>query len=185
MTTTTIRRGPATSEPIDLDDAKAHLRILHAHEDTLIKRYISIARGAAEDFCERIFAPGKFACLASNFGCIELHPDTTLISSISYRDVDRIRQTIPSSDYTFDPDRQLLEPVDAWPAGDRVTVEYFAGPDTDDSPEGYVPDTVIGGILEILGDVYNNRESQIVGSIVTVNPQARRLLDPNRRNLGV
>lgn len=185
MTTNTIRRAQATSEPITLDEAKAHLRVLHDHEDSLITRYLAAARGAAEEFCERLFSSGQFACITDSFGCIELAPETTAIASISYRDVDNVRQTIPDTDYTFDLDRQLLEPVDSWPDGDRVTVEYFAGPDFSDSPPAFIADTVVGGILEILGDIYNNRESQIVGGIISVNQTARNLLQPHRRNLGV
>lgn len=185
MTANTIRRAVSISEPISRDEAKMHLRILHDHEDALISRYIAAARGAAEEFCERLFASGQFACITDSFGCIELEPDTTHIISITYRDADNVRQTVPDTDYTFDIDRQLLEPVDEWPEGDRITVEYFAGPDFTDSPPAFIPDTAVGGILEILGDIYNNRESQVVGAIISVNQTARNLLQPHRRNLGV
>lgn len=185
MTTKTVRRGKPFAEPISLSEAKSHLRVLHNHEDAMIQRYIAVARKDAEEYCERIFASTPLACICDGFSGIALEPDTRSITSISYRDSDDAVQVVPDADYTFDVDRQLLEPVDSWPDGDRVTVEYIAGPDTTDSPPEEPDENVMGGMLEHLADLYNNREAQIVGTSIALNAAAKRLLDQARRNWGV
>lgn len=43
------------SEPITLDEAKLHLRVDHADDDTLITMLIGAARAAAESICRRAF----------------------------------------------------------------------------------------------------------------------------------
>ena len=42
---------------VSLEDAKAHLRVQHDEEDTLIEGLISQAQAAAEDFCRVSFEP--------------------------------------------------------------------------------------------------------------------------------
>jgi hypothetical protein len=41
---------------ITLEQAKAHLRVDHDHEDALIYEYIDAATAHAEDFCKRPFS---------------------------------------------------------------------------------------------------------------------------------
>lgn len=47
-----VIKGPA-SEPVSLDDAKAHLRIDHDDDDDLIAAYTAVARTRAEQFLNR------------------------------------------------------------------------------------------------------------------------------------
>ena len=43
------------TEPVSLDDAKAHLRIDHDADDDVIARLISVARMMAEEYTGRAF----------------------------------------------------------------------------------------------------------------------------------
>lgn len=50
-----------------------------------------------------------------------------------------------------------------------------------------VPDkaAIKAAALLIIGDLYENRGAQIVGTITSENPAVMRLLQPYRRNIGI
>lgn len=53
------------------------------------------------------------------------------------------------------------------------------------SPSIGVPEAVRQAIKMIVGDIYRNRESNIVGTIVAINPTVQLLLGPYRVCMGV
>lgn len=48
-----------------------------------------------------------------------------------------------------------------------------------------VPRAVVAAILLTIGDLYENREGAFIGTIHTVNPTVRSLLNPYREEMGV
>lgn len=52
-------------------------------------------------------------------------------------------------------------------------------------PTPAVPSAIKAACLLLVGDMYQNREAQIVGTIVADNPAVVRLLYPYRVNIGI
>jgi hypothetical protein len=99
------------------------------------------------------------------------------VSAVTYLDDDRVRQTVAAEDYSFDADRLTLRPVDSWPSGSEVNIEFATDP-------GEVPQAVKQAILLMVGDMYEQSNATIVGTIVARNPATDYLLWPYRRGLG-
>lgn len=59
------------SEPISLEKAKAHLRVVTDDEDALISLYIQAAREFAEKYQNRIFVSGDPAVTVEKPGALE------------------------------------------------------------------------------------------------------------------
>lgn len=188
----TIQRlSDPAAEPLDLEMAKAHLRVSGDNEDDILENiYIPAARAAAEEFCNRYFARAEFAMLLSGFSsAIELHPDTVLISSVTYTDAAGDEQTVDSMDYQIVSKKcgLFLESLsaDGWPSGSDPKIRFWAGPDFGASPAGILAKTIMAAMLLHIGDLFETREQQIVGTIISVNPAYRSLLQPHRIGLGV
>lgn len=107
------------------------------------------------------------------------------VSSVKYIDATGAEQTMPPSDYVVDtaslPAKIRPAYGVTWPdtraQANAVTVEYVAG--YGDDPAS-VPAPIRAAMLLVLGDLYANREAQIVGTIVNENPTAKALLGPYR-----
>lgn len=182
-----------TTEPLTLEEAKAHLRVEVDADDDLITALISAARSAAESYCNRSFASAQFAIMADKFPAdgagLEILPDVTSLDSWTYLAADGTEDTIASSDVTVDNVRQEIRMTDAtvaWPiSGSRLTVTVTAGPDAGASPAVKPDSAVLAGIKLILGDLYENREAQTVGAVFAINQTARALLTPYRVGMGM
>lgn len=107
------------------------------------------------------------------------------LSSVKYIAADGTSITLASDQYVTDLSALPAKLTPAygvtWPTTrdqpNAVTVEYVAGygPAALD-----VPAAIRAAILLMLGDLYANRERQIVGTITTENPAAAALLGPYR-----
>lgn len=180
-------------EPISRALAKEHLRLESDFtlDDDLIDAYISAARDEAEKYCNRSFALADFFLLVSRFpgGITPLHlpdPLITEVASIEYIDGDNAEQTLDASGYTFDAARQQIRTSDAWPVGATgIKVTYSAGPDGSASPAEEPPRSVKQAMLLLISDMYELRQSQITGSILTTNPAAAMRLSLHRVEMGV
>lgn len=105
------------------------------------------------------------------------------VTSVKYIDATGTLQTLASSEYSVDADALPPTIVPAygktWPTtrdqGAAVTVDYVTGYG---AAGGAAPAPVRAAILLMLGDLYQNREAQVVGTIVNANPTATALLGP-------
>lgn len=169
----------ASVEPVTLAEAKAHLRVIHASDDEMIGRLITAAREAAEQFTERSLVAASYRWVLDGFEpqfVLPLWPTET-VDAVTYLDDDDVRQTVAAADYTFDADRLTLRPVDSWPSGSEVNIEFTTNP-------GDVPQAIKQAILLMVGDMYEQSNATIVGTITARNPAIDYLLWPYRRGLG-
>jgi uncharacterized phiE125 gp8 family phage protein len=182
-----------TTEPLTLVEAKAHLRVEVDADDDLITALISAARSAAESYCNRSFASAEFAIIADEFPAdgkgLEILPDVTTLESWTYLAADGTEDTVASSDVTVDNTRREIRMTDAtvaWPIGaSRLTVTVIAGPDAGASPPVLPDPAVLAAIKLTLGDLYENREAQVVGATIVENRAAMALLTPYRVGMGM
>lgn len=153
------------AEPVSLSEAKAHLRIDHADEDTYIGSLISAARAYFETQCQKAFATQSYLLTLDSFPSsddVRLDRGPVLeITALKYDDSDGIEQTLDPNDYVLDNANEpgWLIPIDSgWPATMSATgavrVEYIAGWEA-----GTLPADVKAGMLLLVGHWYNNREA--------------------------
>jgi len=180
--------GPAT-EPLTLEETRAHLRVDVADDDALITRLIIAARQLSEEYCRRAWVAqawklhlDAFPDMAARGGEILLKRcPVTVVSAVEYADADGADQTLAPSLYDEDlvsePARLLPAFGEAWPATrvkpNAVRVAFTCG-----YAGGAVPEIAKQAMLQSIGSWYANREGVITGTIATELPGlARSLLD--------
>lgn len=130
-------------EPITLAEAKAHLRISHTDEDTLITSLIVAARNYVEGIANRPLVQRTYTLKLDRFPAhyeiILPAGKVSAVSSIAYVDTAGQTQTLSASAYTLEgnrlPGSVVIDPstISAWPttrlyAGlASVTINYTAG----------------------------------------------------------
>lgn len=175
--------APAT-EPVTMTQAKAHLRVDHSDDDTLITSLIKSARAHIEAACAVRFAARTgvtFKC--DDFSDLARLPEApiTSITSITYVDTAGSTQTIATSVYELRADGIdagiVLKPSQTWPAiqtGSRITVTAAVGYST-------APEDVYLALLMLLGHWYENRSTVAVGESGMELPFAVNALICNHR----
>lgn len=162
-----------SATPVSLAEAKLHLRVVGSGEDPLITALIQAAtqhldgwtgvlgralvtqtwRQDFEGFCTKLRLP--------------LGPVAS-ITSISYFDDGNLTQTLPDTAYTLLTDALgpyvTLKPDQSWPSSygraDAVAVTYEAG-----VAAANVPAPLKAAILLMVGNLFENREATVVGTI--------------------
>lgn len=170
----------AATEPITLAEAKAHLRITHSADDTMIGALVSAAREAVEMNTGRALAAAEYRWASDDAidsaMRLPLWP-LDAVSAVSYEDADGARVLLDASAYAVDADRAtvVLTPPSG---GSALSVTFTVAPTN-------IPAPLKAAILLLVGDLYENAEATIVGTIVADNPTVDRLLYPYRVNLGL
>lgn len=165
----------ATTEPVTLEEAKAHLRLTHDADDTLVSALISAARETVESHTGWALADAGYlwapAERLSSRTPLPLWPGT--VDAVSYWD-GSARTAVAAEDYRLDNARGELS------LGSRaeVHVEFTA------EALAVIPAALKAAILLIVGELYENAEATSEKSL-TANPALNRLLWPYRRNIGV
>lgn len=159
--------APAT-EPVTLSEAKAHLKVEHTDDDTLITALIKGARGFCETYTRRVFITQTWDLFLDEFPFDSdepiLIPNTNLISvtHIKYYDTANVEQTWNSANYQVDiasrPGRIIPIEGEVYPTvKDRmnaVNIRYVAGY----GAAADVPQEIKQAMLLLIGDWYENRE---------------------------
>jgi len=181
---------PATVEPVTVAEANFHLRLTAdatdvspQDDDPLVARLITAARQMAEQYLNRTISPTTWELRSS---CFDLVPEGPVLEilSVKYVDVDGLVQTLPEAAYeeagTPDQPRIRVAYGQTWPnvrsQDDSVRVQYRAG---------YVPGTlpvpIVQAMLLTIGHLFENREENVAGTIVSeLKLGVQHLLSPYR-----
>lgn len=174
-------------EPLQIAQAKVHLRVDRDDEDELIQNLIAASRDHAERYCNACFAEQTVTMRCDNFSDMSRLPLGPLksVTSITYFDEAGEVQTLAPE--TYEEHKDGLEPWvglkadQTWPRTKpetRITLVAVFG--------GDAPATVVQAILLLIGAWYENREQTVIGTIAsplpgTVNVDA--LLSNHRRGV--
>lgn len=170
-------------EPITLTEAKDHLRVDISDDDTLINALIEAARARAETETHRQFITATFEKTLDFFpNVIWLEkPKVQSVSSIQYIDTAGTTQTLPAAEFRVDvaSEPARIEPAFGftWPITrpiiNAVTVTYVAGYGL----AAAVPEALKSAMKLLIGDMYENREEQIAGIIISMNSTAAKIFN--------
>ena len=186
--------GPAV-EPLTLSECKQFLRVDHASDDTLISAMQVSAREWVETYTRRALCTQtvdlKYAGWPVQYGPLVVpYAPLQSVTSITYIDQDEATQTLAASQYVVR--------AQAGPRAGRGTIEIADGvtlPTLSTQPDrpvtvravvGYgsapqVPDGIKSAIYLLLGDLYEQRQETITGTIVqSTRFTVERLLGPYR-----
>ena len=169
---------PATVEPITLQQAKEHLRLDTADDDSVVGLNILAAREKAEEITNRALITQTWTWKLDRFpvsSAIALRvPRSPLssITSIQYVDSDGVTQTWASSNYDVAtpggprPDRGRIMPAygEVWPTTreqmDAVTIIFIAG--YGGAAED-MPANLVSAMLLHVGTLFEHRENEVIG----------------------
>lgn len=163
--------------PVTVAEAKAHLRIDHNDDDSLIETIIQAAAGQIDGpyGAGLILSPQDWELSLDGFPSLIELPlwPVTAIKVIEYTDADGDLQILDPSVYVFDlssnPARIARDYNKQWPIVRRVLsnvrIEFTAGFDT-------VPADLKQALLLLIGHWYENRDAAIIGTIAADTPFA-------------
>lgn len=190
-----------TVEPLTLAEAKAHLRVDHTDDDSLIAIYLAAARADCEEWTARAFVTQTWELVLDEFPDDEIQiprPPLQSVESIKYDDGDGVEQTLATTEYTVDTTSQpgwVVPVTTGWPTStfegiNSVRIRFVAGYLNADSPNDLtanIPSSIKAAILLQLGRLYENREDVVVGTTVNRLPigTTEYLLRPYRVALGM
>lgn len=160
-----------TTEPLTIDEAKAHLRVAHTYDDLAIKALITAARKYCETVTKRALVTQTLRLTRDTFpvACEEWtfrlpRPPLASVTNIQYTDADGNTDTVDSASYVVDatsiPGRVALADGYDWPTDAieqiaAVRVNYVAGY----GAASAVPQTIKQAMLLLIGHWYVNREA--------------------------
>lgn len=169
-----LRSAPGTCA-LTTAAAKAHLRVDHSDDDTLIGSLAQAAHNMVAQMTGRVLTEEEWTVSVPYVtGDLELPlcPVRSL-DGVSYYDAAGNSQTLDVAGFWLfaHPDRPLIRPKPgtAWPAlqtrEDALTVTVTAG-------LAAVPDELIAAMKLLVGHYYANREAVVVGASVADLPLA-------------
>lgn len=192
-----------TVEPVTLVEAKAHLRVDHSDDDTLIGLLIESARhyiDGPEGFLGRAIITQTWELVLDEFPTNEIRiplPPLQSVTSVIYDDADGNEQTVDAADYAVDTASEpgwVVPSTAGWPTVfegiNAVRIRFVAGyaPSIDSPPDlrANVPGSIKAALLLLIGALYEHREQTIVGQATTELPWgAEHLLRRHRMHLGM
>lgn len=185
-----VRTGDPAVELVTTAEAKAHLRVLHADDDTYIDTLVVLARKKLEKEADRAFVTQTWEMHLDRFPDepeIEF-PRAPLqsVTSVGYTDTNGDAQTFSAESYIVDTSGECgrigLAEGESWPATqpviDVVTITFVAGYGDAASD---VPEHVKHWVLLYVAHLYENREPVVTGTIVTPIPDTLAALFEHER----
>jgi uncharacterized phiE125 gp8 family phage protein len=197
---TRVITAPA-AEPITLEEAKAHLRVLDTDQDTGITAMIVAAREWAEQVTWRALITQTLEVYLDSFPCFYVRnqtwpryagdtqghivlprPRLQSVTSVKYIDEDGDEQTLSSDKYHVDtkaePGTISLVSGETWPTTKElhpqpVTVKYVAGYGDNASD---VPQPIKSAMLLRITDLYEFRGEKVAGTAMSTSKAVEALL---------
>ncbi len=171
------RQTAPTVEPVTLAEAKAHLRVDTATDDSYIATLITAAREWVEEYLDRALVHQQYVMRLDSFPYEFELPRPPMATSgtatavlVTYTLGDDSTATLSSTQYRVDRNatpgvvRQLR--AGTWPGNlddqNAVTVTWWAGYGASGTA---VPAAIRHAILMLVGFWYDNRSTVLVGSI--------------------
>ena len=178
---------PPAAEPVSRDDAKLHLRVDHADEDTLIDTLIASARLYVELRLRRVLVTQAWRLFLDAWpstGTVELPlRPLVAVNGVVVYDGEGTPATIPATDYLVDlvsdPPRIVLRANRPRPglAVNGIEIDLAAGY----GAPADVPAPIRTAILQLAAHWYERREPVAFGGQPTSVPETLDgLLDPYR-----
>lgn len=168
---------------VSVDEAKAHLRILHNDDDTYITSLIKAAQLTAEYYCNTDFTPCNWTYTCDLWSQTQKlpHGQWFKITKISYYDDNGSYLNWASTQWVPDmdtiPNRITLAVNKTYPSlRDGVANIVINLTSTGDLyNNGYV-EVAKQAVLIMLTDMYENRQSVVVGRIASSIPKTSQYL---------
>lgn len=171
------------TEPVTLAELQTHA-VLDG-DDAFLTRLISAARRASESEIGQTIPLQQFTWVTNEFSQgmeLPVYPLASVVS-ITYQDADGNPQTIDAADYQVVTDamRSRLFHLTDWPSLEsgtynRVTIVMTAGSATTE-------EDIKQAIIMTAASLYENREDEIVGTIISkVSWSSKLLLAPHKRH---
>lgn len=199
------------NDPVTLDEAKAHLRVDFDDDDMMIEAFIQAATeyvDGPKGFLGRALVQQTWDFYLDEFPASRLSrrgwkntsyiqvplPPLISVGGVFYLDASGTEQEMDTSTYRVDPSsepgRILLSSGSSWPQihceeESSVRIRFTAGYiDSSQSPAvDNVPKMIKAAILLHIGDLYQNRETMVIGqraAAVTLPWASEQLLRPHR-----
>lgn len=184
-------KTPPASEPVSLDDIKAHSRIDYADDDAELQAMVTAARTHVERFTGRALITQTWTATLSDFPApsrtIRLpKPPFQEVVAIDYYDADGASQSFTGYSAAALGDIGALWPETSWPATatrpDAVTVEWTAG--YGDAADD-VPADIREAIMLVAAHFYEHRVAAMPGesAIRRLPFGVLELVDPYRERV--
>lgn len=184
-----VRTVVAAETPVSLVEAKAHLRVDHTDDDTLITALINAATDHLDGWSGVLGRALVTQTWRQDFADftdklrLPLKPVSS-VSGVTYYDTDNAQQTLATSVYellTDDAGPFLALKVDqSWPNTESraaaVSVTFVAG-----SAVASVPAAIKAAMLLMIGHLYENREAVAEGNFAVMPMAVDALIAPYRR----
>jgi uncharacterized phiE125 gp8 family phage protein len=189
-----VRTVAPAADVVSDAEAKSHLNVSFDDDDTFIASLVDAATERVDGHAGilgRALIDQTWRQDLAGFGDrmgLPLAPAAS-ITSVTYYDTDNAQQTLATSVYQLLTDELgpyvSLKPDQLWPStyvrADAVSITFVAGYGIDGSD---VPTPIRAAILLMVGDLYANRETIIIGTgagKIPMSTTVDALLSPYRR----
>jgi uncharacterized phiE125 gp8 family phage protein len=181
-----IATGPIV-EPVDLVEAKSHLRVDDSTDDELIEGLITTAREYVEDVTRRALLTQTWDYSLDGWPyCREIKlplGNLQSVTSVKWKDTAGTETTLTlTTDYLVEtngeqPGRIVLPYAGTWPSGtlypsNPITIRYVCGWTT----PTLVPGKIKSAILMLVAKLYESRGEDTIGQTVHEDDTVSRLL---------
>lgn len=164
----------ATSDPVEVGEAKTHLRIDFNHDDALLTSLIAEATQWIQNRTGRQLIEATWRQAWDTLPeVVELtRAPVASVAWVKYYDADEVLTTVNSSDYWVDAPTSRVIPKDGWPTihdarPGAFQVQYVAGYG---SSGASVPPPLRRAILWLVAHWYEQREAAVVNGYVREVP---------------
>lgn len=157
---------------LSFSESKNHLKVDHTEDDALISSLMVAATAQVENITNRRLITQTWKAYADSWPTLFFtlpFGELQSVTAIKYTDEDNDQTTWAATEYivdtTSDPGRVILGVNKAWPnvtlyPSNPIEIEFICGYGVD---HGDMPDVLKAAALVMVGDMYANRESFLLG----------------------